>query len=201
MQRSSSTRPHHRSPCGCRHRCSSMRRVFTRCPLPARARCALAVVVRGDYFLLNTFAIAAAIALHEGVSALAMWRAHFQNLWVTFIGGAIGARICRLRAAVRHLRYGGSVAAASAGDRFCTSHIATPPAVLPTSYSTWPRSIGCTFPRSKRSPTPSTQKTAVTHGHIRRVQSCAVKLATRLGLEDAQQLRALEAGSSAARRR
>ena len=38
-------------------------------------------------------------------------------------------------------------------------------------------------------------KDAVTHGHIRRVQSCAVKLASRLGLEDEQQLRALEAAA------
>ena len=52
----------------------------------------MAAAVRlGWYSLLNTFAIAIAIALHEQVSTLAIRRAHFQNLWVTFIGGAVGA--------------------------------------------------------------------------------------------------------------
>ena len=38
-------------------------------------------------------------------------------------------------------------------------------------------------------------KDAVTHGHIRRVQTLAVALAARVGLEDEQQLRAIEAAA------
>ena len=45
----------------------------------------------GLYFLLNTFAIAVAIALHERAGVVTIWRAHFQNLWFTFIGGGLGA--------------------------------------------------------------------------------------------------------------
>ena len=42
---------------------------------------------------------------------------------------------------------------------------------------------------------PSTPRTAVTHGHIRRVQGWAVSLAARIGIDDQQQLRAIEAGA------
>ncbi len=45
----------------------------------------------GLYFVLNTFAIAVAIALHERANPFAIWRAYFQNLWLTFLGGALGA--------------------------------------------------------------------------------------------------------------
>ena len=48
-------------------------------------------VFAGLYFLLNTSAIAVAIALHQRVDALRIWRTHFQNLWHTFIGGGLGA--------------------------------------------------------------------------------------------------------------
>jgi hypothetical protein len=44
-----------------------------------------------QYFFLNTFAVAVAIALHERSNAITIWRAHFQNLWLAFVGGAVGA--------------------------------------------------------------------------------------------------------------
>ena len=44
-----------------------------------------------QYFFLNTFAVAVAIALHERGNAVAIWRAHFLPLWLTFVAGAVGA--------------------------------------------------------------------------------------------------------------
>jgi hypothetical protein len=49
------------------------------------------LVLSGLYFLLNTFGIAVAVALHERVNAIRIWRTHLQNLWFTFIGGGLGA--------------------------------------------------------------------------------------------------------------
>ena len=45
----------------------------------------------GLYFFLNTFAIAVIVSLHERANVLSIWRKHFQSLWFTFIGGALGA--------------------------------------------------------------------------------------------------------------
>src|SRR4029453_16798123 len=45
----------------------------------------------GLYFVLNTFAIAFAIALRQREPVLRIWRTYFQSLWFTFVGGALGA--------------------------------------------------------------------------------------------------------------
>ena len=135
-----------------------------------------------------------AIALHEGVSAFAIWRAHFQNLWVTFIGGAIGAgfvvfalqfgtfgmavlSLPLLLAIILHFAYRNSTGRVA--DQL--HHLAEVNRLHLSTIEALAHAIDA--------------KDAVTHGHIRRVQSCAVKLASRLGLEDEQQLRALEAAA------
>ncbi len=51
------------------------------------------VIFAGVYFVLNTFVIAAAVALDQRLGILVMWRTHFQNLWMTYLGGALGAGI------------------------------------------------------------------------------------------------------------
>jgi putative nucleotidyltransferase with HDIG domain len=146
------------------------------------------------YFLLNTFAIAIAIALHERVSALAIWRAHFQSLWFTFIGGALGAGfvvfalrlgtyaivilfVPLLLALILHFAYRNSTGRLA--DQL--HHLAEVNRLHLSTIEALAHAIDA--------------KDAVTHGHIRRVQSWAVALAARIGLEDEQQLRAIEAAA------
>jgi putative nucleotidyltransferase with HDIG domain len=148
----------------------------------------------GLYFLLNTFAIAVAIALHERVSALAIWRAHFQSLWFTFIGGALGAGfvvfalrldtyaiviliVPLLLALILHFAYRNSTGRLA--DQL--HHLAEVNRLHLSTIEALAHAIDA--------------KDAVTHGHIRRVQGWAVALAARIGLEDQQQLRAIEAAA------
>ena len=148
----------------------------------------------GLYFLLNTFGIAVAIALHERVSALAIWRAHFQNLWVTFVGGAVGAgfvlfamrygafgmavlSFLLLLAFILHFAYRHSTGRVA--DQL--HHLAEVNRLHLSTIEALAHAIDA--------------KDAVTHGHTRRVQSWAVALASRLGLDDEPQLRAIEAAA------
>ncbi len=148
----------------------------------------------GMYFLLNTFAIAIAIGLHERVSAFAIWRAHFQNLWVTFIGGAVGAGCVVF--ALQFSTYGWAVLSVPLvlaimlhfAYRHSTGrvtdqlhHLAEVNRLHLSTIEALAHAIDA--------------KDAVTHGHIRRVQSWAVALAARLGLADDVQLRAIEAAA------
>lgn len=148
----------------------------------------------GLYFLLNTFAIAVAIALHERVSALAIWRAHFQSLWFTFIGGALGAgfvvfalqlgsyaivvlAVPLLLASILHFAYRNSTGRLA--DQL--HHLAEVNRLHLSTIEALAHAIDA--------------KDAVTHGHIRRVQGWAVALAARIGLDDQEQLRAIEAAA------
>ena len=148
----------------------------------------------GLYFLLNTFAIAVAIALHQRVGAFAIWRAHFQNLWFTFIGGALGAgfavfalqlgsyaivvlSVPLLLALILHFAYRN--ATGRLADQL--HHLAEVNRLHLSTIEALAHAIDA--------------KDAVTHGHIRRVQSWAVALASRIGLDDQQQLRAIEAAA------
>ena len=148
----------------------------------------------GMYFLLNTFAIAVAIALHERVNAFGIWRTHFQNLWVTFVGGAVGA---------------GFVVFALQFATYVWAVLSLPLALALMLHFAYRHSTGrvtdqlhhlAEVNRLHLSTIEALAhaidaKDAVTHGHIRRVQSWAVALASRLGLEDDIQLRAIEAAA------
>jgi len=146
------------------------------------------------YFFLNTFAIAVAIALHERVNAFGIWRAHFQNLWVTFIGGALGAAFVvfalqlgdygmvvltlpLLLAVILHFAYRN--ATGRVADQL--HHLAEVNRLHLSTIEALAHAIDA--------------KDAVTHGHIRRVQTWAVALAGRIGLENEQELRAIEAAA------
>ena len=148
----------------------------------------------GLYFLLNTFAIAIAIALHERTSAVAIWRAHFQNLWLTFVGGALGAgfvlfalqlgtyfmavlSLPLLLAFILHFAYRNATGRVS--DQL--HHLAEVNRLHLSTIEALAHAIDA--------------KDAVTHGHIRRVQSWAVALAGRIGLDDERELRAIEAAA------
>ena len=148
----------------------------------------------GLYFVLNTFAIATAIGLHQRVSVFAIWRTHFQNLWLTFIGGAVGAVLVVFAmqmgrygigilslplviAAILHFAYRN--ATGRVADQL--DHLAEVNRLHLSTIEALAHAIDA--------------KDSVTHGHIRRVQSWAVSLASRIGFDDSQELRALEAAA------
>jgi putative nucleotidyltransferase with HDIG domain len=146
------------------------------------------------YFFLNTFAIAVAIALHERVNAISIWRAHFQNLWFTFIGGALGAAFVvfalqlgtyglvvlsfpLLLAVILHFAYRN--ATGRVADQL--HHLAEVNRLHLSTIEALAHAIDA--------------KDGVTHDHIRRVQTRAVALAGHVGMDDELQLRAIEAAA------
>ena len=146
------------------------------------------------YFLLNTFGVAVAIALHEHGNAFGIWRAHFQNLWFTFIGGALGAgfvvfalqlgpygiavlSLPLLLAVILHFAYRNATGRVADQLR----HLAEVNRLHLSTIEALAHAIDA--------------KDAVTHGHIRRVQTLAVALAARVGVDDAKQIRAVEAAA------
>ena len=148
----------------------------------------------GLYFLLNTFAIAVAIALHERAGVITIWRAHFQNLWFTFIGGALGAAfvvfalqlgtyglvllsVPLLLALILHFAYRN--ATGRVADQL--QHLAEVNRLHLSTIEALAHAIDA--------------KDAVTHGHIRRVQRWAVDLAGRMGVASEIEVRALEAAA------
>jgi putative nucleotidyltransferase with HDIG domain len=152
------------------------------------------LVFAAVYFFLNTFAIAVAIALHERVNALVIWWAHFQNLWFTFIGGAVGAAFVvfalqlgiygivvlafpLLLAAILHFAY--QNATGRTADQL--KHLAEVNRLNLSTIEALAHAIDA--------------KDGVTHRHIRRVQRSAVALAGRVGIEDQLQIQAIEAAA------
>jgi putative nucleotidyltransferase with HDIG domain len=146
------------------------------------------------YFFLNTFAIAVAIALHERVNVVRIWRAHFQNLWLTFIGGALGAAFVvfalqraaygmvvlsfpLLLAAILHFAYRN--ATGRVADRL--HHLEELNRLNLSTIEALAHAIDA--------------KDGVTHRHIRRVQSRVAALARRMNIDDDLQLRAIEAAA------
>jgi len=145
------------------------------------------------YFVLNTLAIAVAIALHEQASVVAIWRAHFQSLWFTFIGGALGAAfvvfalklgtyglvllsVPLLLAVILHFAYRN--ATGRVADQL--QHLAEVNRLHLSTIEALAHAIDA--------------KDAVTHGHIRRVQRWAMDLAERMGVQK-EEVRALEAAA------
>ena len=147
----------------------------------------------GLYFVLNTFAIAVAIALQQRSHVLRIWRTHFQNLWFTFVGGALGAAVTvyalqlniyglallslpLLLAFILHFAYRNSTGRTA--DQL--DHLAEMNRLHLCTIEALARAIDA--------------KDAVTHGHIRRVQQWAIALARRVGQTEAD-LRAVEAAA------
>ena len=146
------------------------------------------------YFCLNTFAIAVAVALHQGGNAVAIWRSHFQHLWFTFIGGALGAAFVVfalqlgtyglallalpiLLAVLLHFAYRNATGRVEDQLR----HLAQVNRLHLSTIEALAHAIDA--------------KDGVTHDHIRRVQSRAVDLSRRLGVEDPMEIRAIEAAA------
>ena len=148
----------------------------------------------GLYFVLNTFAIAGAIALQRREHVLRIWRTHFQNLWFTFVGGALGAAFTvyalqlniyglallslpLLLASILHFAYRN--ATGRAADQL--QHLAEMNRLHLCTIEALARAIDA--------------KDAVTHGHIRRVQQWAVDLARRMGMRTDLEVPAVEAAA------
>jgi putative nucleotidyltransferase with HDIG domain len=152
------------------------------------------LVFAGSYFFLNTFAIAVAVALHQRTSPVAIWRSHFQNLWFTFIGGALGAgfvvfalqlgtyglvvlSLPLLLAVLLHFAYRNATGRVEDQLR----HLAEMNRLHISTIEALAHAIDA--------------KDGVTHDHIRRVQTRAVALARRLGVDDPREIRAIEAAA------
>jgi putative nucleotidyltransferase with HDIG domain len=148
----------------------------------------------GLYFLLNTFAIAVIVSLKERANVLSIWRKHFQGLWFTFIGGGLGAAFVVFAlqlgtygmvilalplflAVILHFAYRN--ATGRVADQL--SHLAEVSRLHLSTIEALARAVDA--------------KDGVTHDHIRRVQSAALALARRLGVNDDLQLRAIEAAA------
>jgi putative nucleotidyltransferase with HDIG domain len=148
----------------------------------------------GLYFFLNTFAIAIAVSLHERMNVISIWQKHFQGLWFTFIGGALGAAFVvfalqlgtygmvilalpLLLAFILHFAYRNATGRVADELR----HLAEVSRLHLSTIEALARAVDA--------------KDGVTHGHIRRVRSAALALARRLRVDDELQLRAIEAAA------
>jgi putative nucleotidyltransferase with HDIG domain len=152
------------------------------------------VVFTALYFVLNTGLIAIAIGLEQRTSPVTIWRRHFLPLWLApFGGGGVAA----LLIALVHSR---------GADLVVLALVAPIPLIL---YMTFKNVVGRVEDRlghlehvnQMHMATIETlahaidAKDAVTHGHIRRVQQGAMRLARALELDDEPTLRAIEAAS------
>ena len=148
----------------------------------------------GLYFFLNTFAIAVIVSLEERANVLSIWRKHFQSLWFTFIGGALGAAFVvfalqlatyglvilalpLVLALILHFAYRN--ATGRVADQL--QHLAQVNRLQQSTIEALARAVDA--------------KDGVTHDHIRRVQTMTLALAARLGVDDPMELRAIEAAA------
>jgi putative nucleotidyltransferase with HDIG domain len=146
------------------------------------------------YFFLNTFAIAVIVSLRERANVFSIWQKHFQGLWFTFIGGALGAAFVvsalqlgtygmavlvlpLLLAVILHFAYRNATGRVADQLR----HLADVNRLHLSTIEALARAVDA--------------KDGVTHDHIRRVQTAALALARRLGVDDDLQMRAIEAAA------
>ena len=177
--------------------CSFVRPASSRCTcsrLASKSSVRGYCVLAGIYFFLNTFAVAIAVALHQRGNVIPIWRSHFQNLWFTFFGGGLGASfvvsalqlgtygivalsVPVLLAAILHFAYRNATGRVQ--DQL--HHLAQVNRQHLSTIEALAHAIDA--------------KDGVTHDHIRRVQSWAIALARRIGVNDELQLKAIEAAA------
>jgi putative nucleotidyltransferase with HDIG domain len=146
------------------------------------------------YFVLNTGLIACAIALEQGGGPVGIWRRHFLPLWVAHFGGV---SVAVLLITLVHSR---------GADLTVLPLVAPIPLIL---YAMFKHAVGrvgdhlahLEHVNKMHLATIDTlahaidAKDQVTHGHLRRVQRSAVRLASALGIEECPDRRAIEAAS------
>ena len=146
------------------------------------------------YFALNTGLVAAAIALATRRSLWQVWCAHFLSLWPGYVGGAAASGLALFLFSTRH------------GDFRVLAFVLPMPFIL---YITFKTSVArmqddvahLTRINSIYLSTIEALAQAVdardevTHGHIRRVQKNAMRLARELEVQDELDLRAIEAAA------
>lgn len=145
------------------------------------------------YFLINTMLIAAALGFERQQSIWTIWWTHFPGVSLTyFVGGSIALLI---------VAYNDSI------DLAAISVIILP--LLVISYLTFRTSMGRLEDATRHVSQLNElylstvealamavdAKDQVTHGHIRRVQVYAVELAKRLGVDNGNQLKAIESAA------
>ena len=144
------------------------------------------------YFALNSWSIAAAIAIERQISPLRVWKDNFAWLWLNYFGGASVAALLVIYS--RELDYG---------------FIAIVLPLLALLYFTFSTAMGRAEDTNRHlkqlnnlyMSTIETlamaidAKDQITHGHIRRVQHYAVELARRVGITEPAQISAIEAAS------
>ena len=152
------------------------------------------IAFAATYFVLNTGLIAGAIAFEQRTPPLVIWRRHFLPLWLTHFGGAA---VAALLIALMYAR---------GADLVVLALVAPIPLIL---YATFRNSVGRIEDQYAHLGQVNQMylstietlahaidaKDQVTHGHIRRVQHQAMRLARALGVEDDVELRAIEAAS------
>jgi putative nucleotidyltransferase with HDIG domain len=152
------------------------------------------IVFAAAYFVLNTGFIAGAIAFEQQTAPLAIWRSHFLPLWLTHFGGT---GVAALLIALMYAR---------GADLVVLALVAPIPLIL---YATFRNAVGRIEDQYRHLGHVNRMylatietlahaidaKDQVTHGHIRRVQHQAMRLARALGVEDDIELRAIEAAS------
>jgi putative nucleotidyltransferase with HDIG domain len=146
------------------------------------------------YFVLNTGLIAGAVALEQRTHLVPTWRRHFAGLWLMYFGGAAVAALL-------------IVLAYSRGPSLVVFGLVAPiPLILYVSFKTAVGRLGDQLGHLRQVnrmhlatiemlAQAIDAKDQVTHGHIRRVQKYAVRLAQALGIDDDAQVRAIEAAS------
>jgi putative nucleotidyltransferase with HDIG domain len=167
---------------------------FANVPSPPVRLVLLLVVFVASYFALNTGSIALAVALEKRLSPFAVWRAHFLGLWLTYFGGGATAGLVMLLKYTSTsslallavlvplplvLYYAFKEAMGRLDDRL--HHLADLNAVYFSTIEALAQSIDAKDP--------------FTHGHIRRVQMYALRLARELGVTAEGELKAIEAAA------
>jgi putative nucleotidyltransferase with HDIG domain len=150
------------------------------------------IIFTASYFALNSGLIALAISIEKALSPVKVWRENFAWLSLNYFGGASVAAL--LVAYGRALDYG---------------FIAIILPILAVLFYTFKSAMGRVEDTNKHlrelnklyMSTIETlamaidAKDQVTHGHIRRVQQYAVALARKVGINDGEQISAIEAAS------
>src|SRR5258706_5542044 len=144
------------------------------------------------YFLLNTWLVAIAVALHNDRSPLEVWWPQFTWLSVNYFSGASAAALI-----------------VTYKQRIDTSTLLIIVPLLVVSYLTFRTAMARVSDAAKHLTQLNSlylstietlamaidAKDQITHGHIRRVQAFAVGLAKRVGIVDENLIRAIEAAS------